>query len=176
MRTTVNPRPGFTLIELLVVIAIIGVLMGILLSAIQKAREQASVMLCKNKLAQIGKALQTYHNDHGTFPPGLTRPQIAAPPIPPNPYPNEYGWFSWMARILPYVEENELAKQIDWNASPFWQHPINETVLKIYICPSDPRSMLNLVADFGGDKIAVCDYQGVSGTNQNALDGVLYAN
>jgi prepilin-type N-terminal cleavage/methylation domain-containing protein/prepilin-type processing-associated H-X9-DG protein len=177
MRKTVGYRAGFTLIELLVVMAIIGILMAILLSAIQKVREQAGVMRCKNHLAQMGKALHSYHNDYGSFPAGISSPAAYAPSPPFHDKPPGGDWFSWMARLLPYIEENNLANQINWNASAFWQHPVNETVLKLYVCPSDPRAMTSLVTLYQGtDLVAVADYLGVNGTDRNSRNGILYAN
>src|SRR5689334_10383355 len=99
-------RPGFTPIELLVVIAIIGVLIALLVPAVQKIREAANRASCQNNLHQIGLALHQYHGSEGTFPPGYicqvqTNPDITSP-----------GW-GWAALLLPYVEGDNLARNID---------------------------------------------------------------
>jgi prepilin-type N-terminal cleavage/methylation domain-containing protein/prepilin-type processing-associated H-X9-DG protein len=95
-------RSGFTLIELLVVIAIIGILMALLLPAIQKVREAANRMLCGSQLRQLGIAMHNYHNDYNRLVEG----------VPPYLTPPGYGccWGTWMMPILPYIEQDALFK------------------------------------------------------------------
>src|SRR2546425_5260478 len=105
-----NPsvRRGFTLIELLVVIAIIGVLVGLLLPAVQKVREAAARLKCQNNLHQIGLGFHNYHAAQGSFPPGFASP--AASPDGPSLKP---GCCS-SAYLLPYLEQDNLYPQINF--------------------------------------------------------------
>lgn len=117
-------RHGFTLIELLVVIAIIGVLVGLLLPAVQQAREAARRTSCTNNLKQIGLALHSYIDVNKTFPP-------VAQDNPTKPV-------SWMARILPFVEENASYETIDLDGGAGGTNAsVRQTRLSIYRCPSD---------------------------------------
>src|SRR5215469_4833987 len=128
-----GPRAGFTLIELLVVIAIIGVLIGLLLPAVQKVREAASRASCQNNLHQIGLALHNYHDSQGSFPSGYlcTQPQA-------NPDYTSPGW-GWAALLLPFIEQGSLANQINFTL-PI-EAPGNlasrTTIVKLYVCSSD---------------------------------------
>ena len=102
-------KPGFTLVELLVVIAIIGILIGLLLPAIQAARETGRRMQCLNNLKQWGLALNAYHNDYGSFPVGNVEP--------PNYDKLDWtgGWWGFQAKILPYIEANDIYKLCNFN-------------------------------------------------------------
>jgi prepilin-type processing-associated H-X9-DG protein len=117
---------------LLVVIAIIGVLIALLLPAVQKVREAANRASCQNNLHQIGLALHGYHDNQGSFPSGY-RCQPTSDPDYTSP-----GW-GWAALLLPYVEGDNLAKQINFNLPV--EHSDNlaarTTVLKLFVCPSD---------------------------------------
>ncbi len=98
-------RDGFTLIELLVVIAIIATLIGLLLPAVQKVRDAANRVKCQNNLKQLGIALNHYHDVHKGFPSSLD-----------NFFHKHWHW-SWLAKILPYVEQENLRNQADAWAS-----------------------------------------------------------
>src|SRR5436305_15150221 len=95
-------KNAFTLVELLVVIAIIGILVALLLPAIQAASEAARRTQCKSNIKNIALALQNYHDARKSFPPGV----VQAHPTPPAVKPDtDQGNWSWGALILPYVEE-----------------------------------------------------------------------
>src|SRR6516225_11309071 len=96
--------PAFTLIELLVVIAIIGILMALLVPAVQKVREIAARIQCANNLKQIGLACHSYHDVNKVLPPGYTA-TAAYPATSP-------GW-GWAAYILPYIEQDNVYRQIN---------------------------------------------------------------
>jgi prepilin-type N-terminal cleavage/methylation domain-containing protein len=105
-------RGGFTLIELLVVIAIIGVLVGLLLPAVQKVREAANRMACANNLKQISLAAHNYAGAMGVFPPGINvSPYAAATPYTSQP-PYAGPYTGVLAYLLPYLEQDNVYKQI----------------------------------------------------------------
>ncbi len=134
-------RSGFTLIELLVVIAIIGVLIALLLPAVQAAREAARRAQCTNNLKQIGIALHNYHDQVGAFPPGgMTQNG--------NPWGATSTYLSWRAMILPQMEGTTTYNAINFNvptwaagASPGQMYTAWMTVNNTWLCPSDPNNM-----------------------------------
>ncbi len=134
MRSRILGKGGFTLVELLVVIAIIGILIGLLLPAVNAARESGRRTSCTNNLKQMGLALINCHEEKGCFPPGYYSNQ----PYVDGATDTSPGW-SWAAYILPYMEYSALYKSINF-ALPV-QSPQNatavQTMIKGYICPSD---------------------------------------
>src|SRR5438270_13621648 len=129
-------RRAFTLIELLVGIAIIAVLIGLLLPAIQKVREAANRISCENNLKQLGLALHNYHGAYGYFPPARN------PFSPPPPLVH-----SALARLLPFVEQDNVGRLIDFTTPPIYfagttppsagNYTASITVVKLWLCPSD---------------------------------------
>ncbi len=130
-------RRGFTLIELLVVIAIIGVLIGLLLPAVQKVREAAARTQCINNLKQIGLALHNYHDANNSFPPGYVDGNPAGPSTPDNDVGPGWGWASF---LLPFVEQQNLYNQINFKAgvTTGGNTALAQLPVKVYQCPSDP--------------------------------------
>jgi prepilin-type N-terminal cleavage/methylation domain-containing protein/prepilin-type processing-associated H-X9-DG protein len=127
---------GFTIIELMVVIAIIGILISLLLPAVQKVRESAARMTCSNNLKQIGIALHSYHDQRGTLPPGYVDGNTNPDSTPDNDLGPGWGW---AAHILPYIEQENIWNQINFS-KPVGMGvnvQVSQTTIAIYQCPSD---------------------------------------
>lgn len=130
---------GFTLVELLVVIAIIGVLVSLLLPAVQASREAARRCSCINNVMQLNLALQNYEFGHESFPAGSINP---TGPIRNIPEGQDVGW---IVQALPYLEQNAMWRQFDQAAGAYAKEnePVSSHPLEILLCPSYPGSRTN---------------------------------
>ena len=176
-------RNGFTLIELLVVIAIIGVLIALLLPAVQKVREAANRMKCGNNLKQLGLALHHYHDVNEVFPPGQI---LKSGPAGPTPLDR----WSAQTRLLSYLEQGNIAKLLDLkltlyaNLTPPRVRPEHVTGisqrLNVFLCPSDkgfalmPVSPPSLDPKFGPTNYVGCSGTGATTETRLDFDGVLF--
>lgn len=159
-----DARSGFTLVELLVVIAIIGILVALLLPAVQAAREAARRMSCGNNLKQLGLALHNYHDSFKTFPPGAASGGIRN---------GDWG-FSWFPHILPFIEQSTMHDQLFIDGRhPGWAdrgqsagrvngQNFNNIAIKSFLCPSSPLEPLGNVGR-GGFRHTKPHYVGISG-------------
>lgn len=172
-------RRAFTLIELLVVIAVIGILVGLLLPAVQAARSAARRMECANKMRQLGLALHNFHDTHRKFPPAhdtRERPWTVNSARVTNNFVGNYPYWSWMARIMPFYEQGNLYVQADsWARSGevadqrWWPYGNNRTppnpafgtLNRLIQCPADQRVFV--AQDSEGFRVALTSYLGVSG-------------
>jgi prepilin-type N-terminal cleavage/methylation domain-containing protein/prepilin-type processing-associated H-X9-DG protein len=173
-------RAGFTLIELLVVISIIGVLIALLLPAVQAAREAARRIQCANNLKQIGLALHNYHSAWSCFPVGFLYAYRGVLPISS---PLQYRW-SVLAQMAPHLEQANLFNALNFDfpiahkpaggSSPFWPYfPANTTVMATHVasflCPSDGAEAPT--AGSGPSNYAFCSGDGANGGEATGADG-----
>lgn len=157
-------RFAFTLLELLIVIAIVGILIALLLPAVQAAREAARRTSCANNLMQLGLALSQHHSARGALPAGV---RDNTGPIKNEPKGKHYGW---MTQILPYLEKGNLYDQVDWEAGVYSKsNRVPRSVrVSIFNCPSHRTGGLG--SDYAG-----CHHD-VEAPIDVDNDGVLYLN
>lgn len=160
---------GFTLVELLVVLAVIAVLLGLIVAGVQGVRASAQRTICANNLKPIGLALHQYHEVHKRFPPGVSVQNGN----------EQYLYMAWCARLLPYLDQQALwvaTEKAYKQEKQFFVNPPHVgfvTVLPVFSCPSDPRTLD--VGKYLGDKdVAFLSYLGVQGLRRLRPTGVLY--
>ena len=170
MKVSSPVRPAFTLIELLIVIGIIGLLIGLVLGAVQKVREAAAQARCQNNLRQCSLALHQYHDDFRSLPPGHRSSA-------------DHGGLvlsGWPLSILPYIEQPAvfMESMAAYASDPF---PFNDpphvhirTVIATLICPSDSRTNRAPTDRASGRRVAFTCYLGVSGRDYSSKDGLLF--
>lgn len=178
MFATKKKNSAFTLVELLVVIAIIGILVGMLLPAVQQVRAAARRTECQNNLRQIGLAVLNYESANSKFPPGQTWTELDGDPDRLD--------YSWMALILPQIEAGNIYDGINFELP--YTNPVNlisagETV-PAYLCPStaleDSDRTENVILDFAGVEdgppipegvdLGCTDYMGIAGPKQSNVN------
>jgi prepilin-type N-terminal cleavage/methylation domain-containing protein len=171
VRSAETSRRAFTLVELLVVIAIIGILVALLLPAIQAAREAARGAQCSNNLRQIGIALLNHHDSIRSFPPGVHVSQLNGSGT------HGPAAFGWGGLILPYLEETSLGSQYqaipdypDYNwetATGPGGNPnsgtLSKTPLAVFSCPTDVMPPINIWYNAGKDPFSKSNYVGIAG-------------
>ncbi len=143
-------KHGFTLVELLVVIAVIGILVGLLLPAVQAARSAARRISCDNNLKQLGIGLHNYESAVRRMPPGYI--------YKPGAQGNLAG-FGWGAMLLPYLEQSPIHSQVNFNVPVFSSQNavIREMHIPLFICPEDTVSGTSFV-EMGSEKYAMASY------------------
>ena len=148
-------RSAFTLIELLVVIAIISMLVGMLLPAVQKAREAASRIQCTNNLKQLGLAMHSYEGANEKFPPNRL---MTAIPVSPGGILNGTapviwtGTATWCVVILPHIEQDNLYHQWSMGQTYYQQNPIARgSAVKTFFCPSRRAADSSPTVSLSGD-------------------------
>lgn len=173
MKYYTDRNSGFTLVELLVVIAIIGILMAMLLPAVQMVREAARRTSCANNIRQTGLALMNYESAFGELPPGWSSDAVDGLSGP--------GW-GWSAKILPFMDGKNVADQIDFKLAitdPSHQEVIQSS-LTVFQCSSDPAHLL-VDLELKNLLVGRSNYSGVFGSidiegSELRGNGTFYAN
>lgn len=164
-------RRAFTLVELLVVIAIIGVLVALLLPAVQAAREAARRTSCANNITQLGLSNHNYEFHFETLPPGVTNPD--------GPIRNEAQGqhVSWIVQVLPYLEQRVLYQRFNQTAGAYAadNSQVRSTAISVLRCPSDPTPHVNQSATVARSAYAGCHHD-VEAPIDSDNHGLLFLN
>ncbi len=163
---------AFTLVELLVVIAIIGVLVALLLPAIQAAREAARASQCKNNLRQLGLSVINYESSFKHLPPGA---KIPYPDKSRSDPLNDGVMISWHAYILPYIEQQAVYDQINWDFGYQENKQVALTQIEGFFCPSvdeESRIAIWMTSIHDGQYTYTQHYNGVAGPLYNEAVGI----
>ncbi|WP_200836675.1 DUF1559 domain-containing protein [Roseiconus lacunae] len=171
-------RPAFSLVELLVVIGVIAILIGLLLPAVQAAREAARRMACSNNFKQIGIAIQNHHAAFRRFPVGSVAKEYPGSPTTPWTF---YRW-SAFALLTPYLEQSNIDAKLNLDkplyTSGFGITPENiegvRTLVPVFLCPSD--SYRELHQSFAPINYGMCTGTGMGGGTPFDTDGVFFVN
>ncbi|QDT39447.1 DUF1559 domain-containing protein [Stratiformator vulcanicus] len=153
---------GFTLIELLVVIAIIAILIAVLLPAVQQAREAARLASCRSNLKQMGIALANYHDVHWQFPIGSRGP---------TDFDNRKDWFNWRGSLLPFVDQEPLYDQLDFDgnlaadALSNGNEVLEGLVVDVYRCPSSAAPIASDLEGRNPNQVMNHQYVGIQGAS-----------
>lgn len=160
-----RPLRGFTLVELLVVIAIIGVLIALLLPAVQAAREAARRSSCLNNLRQVLLAVHNYEAANEHFPAGCTNPTGPIQNLPQGDHK------SWVARVLPQLGEPARYEGIDWEVGAYHANNdrVRQTIIRTLICPSSPS------AEYPGSSYAAV-HNDIEAPIDTTNNGVMFLN
>jgi prepilin-type processing-associated H-X9-DG protein/prepilin-type N-terminal cleavage/methylation domain-containing protein len=174
-RQALDHRMAFTLVELLVVMAIIGILVALLLPAVQKAREVANRATCTNNLKQIALAVHSFHHDNRRMPYNSWDGRA------PTSDATSTSW-SWLARVLPYLEQDNIYIKGSIPSKTLVQSNVTGLPIKLLFCPSDTADSIDIksghgwTADLYLDTLpqgqALTNYKGVSGENWGTGDWI----
>ena len=167
----IPPRSGFTLVELLVVIAIIGILVSLLLPAVQAAREAARRVSCLNNLAQLGLAVHNYEFSNETLPPGVANPD--------GPIRSEAigKHVSWIVHVLPYLEQQVAYHKFDQDVGTYdaKNDEVRSFPIASLVCPSFPGPELTRE-----ESVSITNYAGCHNDIEAPIDsedhGLLFLN
>jgi type II secretory pathway pseudopilin PulG len=191
-------------VELVVTMAVIGILLALLLPAVQSARESARNVACRNKLKQLAVALHNYHDQHDTLPPGTVVREFGRTigPFTGEPFTQQVNW---TVLVLPHVDQGTLYAQFtfDRDLQIHFRH-LTQRQIPAFLCPSDPMAGMPLraspphtppfdyrVGDWGGlnylgvsglngmqkaDRVTTCDDLDAGGLNPKINCGVFYGN